>query len=276
MKIVDQIKKKAKNWKITEVRAISIIMFIGVATIVTGIFQINKDINLPFNTPIIELPEGFELPDFQELVQSEEEQTAEALEKLKEVDTDEDGLSNFDELYIYTTSPYLYDSDSDGKSDQEEVEQGEDPNCPSGQQCNVAYYQPGETELGQDLGIASSSDLRATLQGVGVPQSVLDSMDDATLQKLYQDTVEKTGVDLTNSAVDAGLVNTSQGTSPYEITYEVLGDFQAPQIRELLKESGLDEETINQVDDATLEYMYQKVFFGPGSDSTEEGLNINL
>ena len=38
---------------------------------------------------------------------------------LKNKDTDKDGLSDYDELNFYKTSPYLEDSDSDGFSDKE-------------------------------------------------------------------------------------------------------------------------------------------------------------
>src|SRR3989344_3458461 len=44
-------------------------------------------------------------------------------------DTDGDGLNDYDELYIYKTSPYLEDSDSDGVSDSAEIQKGTNPNC---------------------------------------------------------------------------------------------------------------------------------------------------
>ena len=39
-------------------------------------------------------------------------------------DTDKDGLNDFDELYVYATSAYLADTDSDGISDKAEVDKG--------------------------------------------------------------------------------------------------------------------------------------------------------
>ena len=53
-------------------------------------------------------------------------------ERLRSQDTDEDGLSDWDELNVYITSPYLADSDSDGIKDGEEISAGTDPNCPTG------------------------------------------------------------------------------------------------------------------------------------------------
>ena len=42
-------------------------------------------------------------------------------------DTDKDGLNDFDELYVYATSAYLADTDSDGISDKAEVDKGTNP-----------------------------------------------------------------------------------------------------------------------------------------------------
>lgn len=55
--------------------------------------------------------------------------------ELRKKDTDRDGLNDYSELKIYKTSPYLADSDSDGLTDALEIAQGQDPNCPKGQQC---------------------------------------------------------------------------------------------------------------------------------------------
>ena len=54
---------------------------------------------------------------------------------MKTKDTDHDGISDYDELYVQQTSPYLADTDSDGLSDAVEVTQGTDPNCPQGKVC---------------------------------------------------------------------------------------------------------------------------------------------
>lgn len=53
-------------------------------------------------------------------------------------DTDEDGLSDFDELNIHGTSPYIADSDSDGISDSDELLANTDPNCAEGAICGTS------------------------------------------------------------------------------------------------------------------------------------------
>ncbi len=57
-------------------------------------------------------------------------------ELLRHMDTDHDGLSNYDEIYVYHTNPYLADTDSDGIPDKVEIEQGTNPLCPQGRTCN--------------------------------------------------------------------------------------------------------------------------------------------
>lgn len=57
--------------------------------------------------------------------------------ELKKIDTDGDGISDWDELFVYGTSPYLEDTDGDGLSDYEEIfSYRTDPNCPEGQNCS--------------------------------------------------------------------------------------------------------------------------------------------
>ncbi len=61
---------------------------------------------------------------------------------LRAKDTDSDALSDWDELNLYKTSPYLADSDSDGFADKQEIDSGNNPNCPEGKSCAVSEVQP--------------------------------------------------------------------------------------------------------------------------------------
>lgn len=63
-------------------------------------------------------------------------QEADSEENLRIKDSDGDGLSDWDELNLYKTSPYLEDSDSDGFNDKNEINSGNDPNCPTGRNCS--------------------------------------------------------------------------------------------------------------------------------------------
>lgn len=67
---------------------------------------------------------------------NESEEQRQKLIELQGKDTDRDGLSDYDEIYVYYTSPYLEDTDSDGMTDRDEIMAGEDPVCPKGQSCS--------------------------------------------------------------------------------------------------------------------------------------------
>ncbi len=78
--------------------------------------------------------------NWQKIISSKTNQTVtpanlEQIIKLKNTDTDHDGLSDYDEINIYHTNPYLKDTDGDGISDGQEVKDGTNPNCPQGQKC---------------------------------------------------------------------------------------------------------------------------------------------
>ncbi|PIZ94775.1 MAG: hypothetical protein COX81_02730 [Candidatus Magasanikbacteria bacterium CG_4_10_14_0_2_um_filter_37_12] len=66
--------------------------------------------------------------------------------RLQSIDTDLDGLKDFEELTFYQTSPYLPDTDSDGLSDSDEINAGTDPLCPEGKDCSVSEFVPEKLE----------------------------------------------------------------------------------------------------------------------------------
>lgn len=133
---------------------------------------------------------------------TDQEQNA---EDLKSKDTDKDGLSDYDELNVYKTSPYLEDSDSDGYPDKQEVDNNQDPNCPVGRDCAGAGIVDGDTavvnntaasgdqqdltnNLLQQFNAASSSNSSSALQqpaaSVNMQALTGGAMDAATLRQL--------------------------------------------------------------------------------------------
>ncbi len=126
-------------------------------------------------------------------------------------DTDKDGLNDFDELYVYSTSPYLADTDSDGISDKAEVDKGTDPLCPEGQSCteagvngdtlpNSVPFASASSTLGpapstEDLQkiLADPAATRKMLIDAGFDKTVLDKTSDADLMMLVKDALSATG-----------------------------------------------------------------------------------
>ena len=109
--------------KITSQQKIGFIFLLvfAVVTVSLGILQLRNSIYGPF---VIRLSET-------NVVAKVDEEA-----RLKQIDTDRDGISDYEELFIYETSPYLPDTDSDGKNDKEEIDGGKDPLCPEGQNCS--------------------------------------------------------------------------------------------------------------------------------------------
>jgi len=59
--------------------------------------------------------------------EKEQQPIKDSIEKLKNIDSDDDGLNDFDEIYVYKTNPNDSDTDKDGYADGSEVENGYDP-----------------------------------------------------------------------------------------------------------------------------------------------------
>ncbi len=115
-----------------------------------------------------------------------EKSSEDSEESLRSKDTDNDGLSDWDELYFYNTSPYLEDSDSDGFTDKEEVDNGKDPNCPAGRDC----YGGGITEsdegfAGEEDDHANSGSLDNLLDQFGVKDDFSSTAENQQIGSLF-------------------------------------------------------------------------------------------
>ncbi|MBT4941735.1 MAG: hypothetical protein HOJ25_01435 [Candidatus Magasanikbacteria bacterium] len=144
-----------------------------------GALQIRNTIYAPF--AFDDTPES----PLANVVSTEEQQTL----RLKSIDTDNDGLYDYDEIYLYETSPYIEDTDSDGISDAREIETSTDPLCPKDKKCDR-----------QDPVTSPTSDQTVTqdptqqrLQGflgnntVMVPKEQQASADQQVFEKLIND-----------------------------------------------------------------------------------------
>jgi hypothetical protein len=110
--------------------SLSVFGICGMLTLVLSVAYLRAGLTSPFLVPNSALEASRE-------VFKRHEENARQLEILQQTDTDQDGLSDYAEIYLYKTSPYLADTDSDGVTDAIEIAQGENPNCPRGENCLV-------------------------------------------------------------------------------------------------------------------------------------------
>ena len=176
--------------------------------------------------------------------------------ELQQKDTDGDGLSDYDELNTFDTSPYLADSDSDGISDKEEIDTGHDPNCPGSDNC----FRTDTTDLGQSFSptdaqniLAGSSDpkvLREVLIQNGFPKDQLDAISDADLIATYQQALagQAPSLDTNVNSSDLSQVNIN--------SIDDLKSLTGAQIRALMISQGADASVLAQISDDELKTMF--------------------
>lgn len=142
------------------------------------------------------------------LVKSDETLLNEQQSRLQAIDTDHDGISDYEELGFYNTSPYLPDTDSDGITDKAEIDQGTDPLCPEGKKCSAEEELLGGPALGiaspllkdvsspTDIVAKSVAGITPTGTDVGLPDINAIVQDPAKLRELLLSTGKITKEDL--------------------------------------------------------------------------------
>lgn len=173
------------------------------------------------------------------------EQRKKEFAELSIKDSDGDTLSDFSELYINKTSPYIKDSDSDGVDDNVEVEKKTDPLCPTGQDCagviatnvNSAVSTSGSTTT--EIPTLNATQIRNELSKIGMSQADLNKISDDDLIKLYNDTFSQ------------------QSTSTDTEQLNNLQNLNSSQIRDLLQQNGISSEDLKSINDSELQQMYQ-------------------
>lgn len=227
-KFKDSVKQYFKQPQKVDRLLAGAILFFGLAALVLGFFQFKSRISsyfLPKDGP------GISLEAPQNLGQVD-------LLGLREKDTDQDGLSDFDELYIYSSSPYLKDTDSDGISDQQEVAQGTDPNCRQGENCfgifDVGPDQADPTSLLPSTQLQAAQ-IRLLLAQAGVAPEELNQLSDQDLVDLYQE-----------------IILESQTGATITLPVSQIEDLTPDQVRQLLLEQGIDKSILDNITDAEL------------------------
>ncbi len=157
---------------------------------------------------------------------TEDEIDAKKQQELMTADTDKDGLSDWDELNTYKTSPYLEDSDGDDYSDKEEVGNDKDPNCPLNRDCYGLGIVDGDENLVTDktteqTGTDAAAQQQATGQSTQNNSNASSMSDDEMLQKILS------------------------------------GEMDASTLRQILMSQGMSKEQLDNISDEQLMKNYQ-------------------
>lgn len=190
------------------------------------------------------------------------------LSALTKADTDNDGLNDYNELYVYQTSPYITDSDSDGRPDAEEVSGGTDPNCAEGTVCSPLVAATNTPSSNTNLSLTnavptsggpfSADDIRQTLLNAGAPQGTIDGLNDQELLDLYADVLGTGTATNTNSPDTTTTANANLDTPTASPDAEALKNLTPDQMRDFLVQGGADREALDNVDDETLRAIFQE------------------
>jgi hypothetical protein len=268
-------------------RILWFVLGVGIAALALGAVQFRQTLKSPFN--LVARSQNANVN------KAPQDQTLLALQAK---DTDKDGLSDYDELYKYNTSPYIADSDSDGTPDGTEVKSGSDPNCPQGKTCGViqgnengntnvngntnSILDIGNTNESTAQGGVTASQLREALISAGAAKSDIDAIDDATLLKSYQDVVAEDNLNTNSTAANTNTIktnssvtNTNASTGSTGLSVSQLQNLTPAEIRTFLKIGGVPEETLNQYDDVTLRVVFQQALLDSLPSSSNSNGNAN-
>lgn len=226
-------------------------MAFGIISLVLAFYQLKYSLRSPFFEDV---------PADAEIGQSDLAVKKDDSFFLQNTDTDKDGLTDYDELYVYDTSPYLADSDSDGFTDKQELDTKNNPNCPENKNCGlyldktfVASSSPPvitpEYLLGGINTSASGIDvnaLRQTLLQAGVPADVLAQISDEALLQEYANIAG------TSSASGVSGISGNSNSDILNLNKEDLSNLTPQEIRTLLESKGIDKKILDSIDDNTL------------------------
>lgn len=219
-----------------------------------------------------------------------------AAEKAKEeaamkLDTDGDGLTDYDEANKYSTNPYLKDSNGDGIDDKTSLARGIDPNCAEGQICfsgNAAAGSTSSASVGQlqttpsisASPTISASYIRSLLVANGATDDQLSGVSDAELVSQFRaylkenpaiaSTLKAQGMDVDSfqvaSSGTAATSSISLKINPQSIdisslnirSAEDLKSLSGAQIRQLMISAGASSAVLSAVSDEELKQIFIK------------------
>jgi hypothetical protein len=234
-----------------------LLSLIGFSIFVLGLgyFQIRHAIFGPFAGQKIKKP----VADLQKL-----------LVEAQNLDTDHDGLTDFEETYKYHTSIYLPDSDSDGFSDAEEIKNQSNPLNSESTPLNKkvaesnleqTFEAVAKEELSNEQKEVNPQEIRDLLvQKGGLSKEAVDKIDDKTLLKWYNEVKAETGFGLEDIGQSIQPSSVPSGSKSNEELKQFwlknLEQLTPSEIRQVLISNGMDAKLLEQIDDQTLKQVF--------------------
>lgn len=244
-KIISKIDKHFSN----DQTNVKIVLVVGILAIVLGAWHSISGVKNAFViSPIV-------LEDKSNIVEN--------LNQLK--DTDKDGLSDYDEKYVYGTSPYLSDTDSDGVSDYEEILAGQAPLCAGGTCQENLNESVNSTSISTDLldsgpsALISLEELKSNLIEAGYPAEEVNKLSEADLNLIYAE-VEKAVSDENYVYKDLDInLDTEDKVTLSAEELEQLQNLSIDEIKNLLIQGGATTEQLESVSDEELKSLYLEI-----------------
>lgn len=229
------------------------LILISISAVVLGYMQFKKNIEGPAYSAYLDRRRGELIEKYRTASTTTEEDLA---EKLKNQDSDLDGLDDWSEINVYGTSPYLADTDNDGLSDKQEITQGTNPNCPEGLNCSA---------ITPTLTPEAESNINGLIENIGDAdmQTIMQYEQDLLSGKI---TLKELGIDnqplqdIFDQLKNSGETQTTELT-PEEKSQAIaeLKQMEPAQLREELIKQGMDKAVLDQLDDQTIMQMLEQI-----------------
>jgi len=201
--------------------------------------------------------------------ESEQEIQIQVFELLSKQDTDKDGLSDFDERFVYNTSVYVPDSDSDAFTDKEEIDAQSNPLDPH----STPYRKPKQEEQTElDVGELTKDIILEDLENfsdvsveeiknflinqAGLSEEIVEKLDDKTIIKLYNETKQETGIDPQMLEQSSNDLTSQFSNFILKANQSQAEDIDILELRQQLINQGLDKEILDSLDDETLKLLF--------------------
>ena len=223
------------------------LVFLSIFSLLIIIFwMIQLNNNLQSNT----LTQVLKEKGKEEIIDSEcnsPECLAKKEEEKKQMDSDEDGISDWDEENVYQTSPYLPDSDSDGVDDKVEIVNNQDPNCPKGKTCD------------NDI---TDADL--------VDNNIVNPVLDTSLGDISS--VQNNLMQNQNQQVDISKLSDSQKQD----LIKLLETEDLTPLRQTLIQSGVAQEELDKISDEDLINLYKNIILGDQAQVQNQNQQVDI